>query len=90
MPIVKFTSALKPFFPNLKPEKVKEGSIRTILEEINEIYPGILSYLTEEDKSLRKHVNIFVEGSLIQDRDTLTDTIEQEEEVYIFQALSGG
>lgn len=90
MPIVKFTTALKPFFPNLKSEEVQSVSIMAILEEINGIYPGILNYLLDEDKSLRKHVNIFVEGSLIHDRDTLTDTIEQEDEVYIFQALSGG
>jgi len=44
----------------------------------------------DEKGAIRKHLNIFVRGELIEDRQTLKDRLEQEDEILIFQALSGG
>ena len=87
---MKFTSALKRFFPTLAEEKVNAGSVREALEQIEIKYPGITQYLTNESGALRKHVNIFVRGELIQDRDGLLDAVRPDDESLIFQALSGG
>ena len=53
-------------------------------------FPGIENYLIDDQRVLRKHVNIFVNGSLIKDREQLTDALTSDSEVYIMQALSGG
>lgn len=90
MPNVKFTAALERFFPNLKEEKVKGDNVAEVLNQLEIEYPGISDYIINEQGALRKHVNIFVEGALIKDKATLKDSLTENSEVLIFQALSGG
>lgn len=87
---VKFTSALNTFFPDLKDMKVQGDTVNELIISINKTTPGISNYLLEEDGSLRKHVNIFIEQDLIKDRSKLSDTVSEKDEVLIYQALSGG
>lgn len=90
MVTVKFTSALKRFYPNLTDTQVMEGSVASIVQQLSRTYPGIDSFLLEDDGSLRKHVNIFIKEELINDRVSLSDEVGADQEVLIFQALSGG
>jgi molybdopterin converting factor small subunit len=87
---VKFTSALTRFFPSLTEMEVPGDSVMEALFHIEQRFPGMLSYLTEENGQLRKHVNIFLKGELIKDRVTLKDSLTPRDELLIFQALSGG
>lgn len=90
MPKVKFTTNLKRFYPGLSPVDSAECSIPAILNELNEIHPGIKDYVVDEQGRLRKHVNIFIGDELIHDRENLSDEIKPDDEIYIMQALSGG
>lgn len=87
---VRFTAALKRFYPDLKEEIVNDKSVAEVLRSIDKRYPGIIDYLLEEDGSLRKHVNIFIKDELIKDREQLSDLVNEEDELLIYQALSGG
>ena len=87
---VQFTSALKRFFPTIETEKLAASTIDELLNVLDKRYPGIKDYLVEEDGSLRKHVNIFINDDLVQDRKSLSDSIKEQDVVLIFQALSGG
>ncbi len=87
---VKFTSALNRFFPSLSELEIEGTTVREALNNIEQTHPGILHYLLEENGRLRKHVNIFVRGELIKDRMNLNDAIQSQDELLIFQALSGG
>jgi len=87
---IKFTSALKPFFPSLTDLELEGNTIRDLLTQIETRYPGLSNYLVDDTGSLRQHVNIFVQGNLIKDRATLTDPVKKSDELLIFQALSGG
>lgn len=90
MPTIRFTAALKRFFPDLVDQEVSGNTVKDILFQVNQRYPGIQSYLIEETGGLRKHINIFVRGELITDRSGLQDELGAQDEVVIFQALSGG
>ena len=90
MPTVRFTSALQRFFPDLSSFNSEAQDLNEILRTINSKWPGIKDYLVDEQGHLRKHVNIFVDGKLITDREQLSDTVPVNGEVYFFQALSGG
>ena len=87
---VRFTSALTRFFPDLVEMDIQAKTVREALLNIEQKHPGILSYLVEDNGQLRRHVNIFRGEDLIRDRQALTDTIEPNDEILIFQALSGG
>ena len=90
MPTVKFTYALKRFFPKLKDTPAKGISLQEIFKEIESNYPGLCSYMLDERGSLRRHVNIFIDGKMISDRTQLSDSFSSNSEIYIMQALSGG
>ena len=90
MPTVKFTYALKRFFPKLKDTTAKGATLPAILTEIDTAYPGIRKYVLDEQGQLRKHVNIFIDGNLVKDRILLNDPFGENSEIYIMQALSGG
>ena len=66
------------------------NSLPEVLTEIEQQYPGLSNYVLDEHGSLRKHVNIFIDGKMIHDRKTLKDAFRSESEIYIMQALSGG
>jgi molybdopterin synthase sulfur carrier subunit len=87
---VKFTSALKRFFPAISEMEIQGATVKEMLYNVDQAHPGILQYLTDEHGQLRRHVNIFVKGELIRDRATLNDRIASQDEIIIFQALSGG
>ena len=90
MPTIKFTKALQRFFPKLSELEIPADSIPQLLTELEARHPGLRNYIVDERGVLRKHVNIFIDGDLIQDRQKLSDAFEANSEIYIMQALSGG
>lgn len=90
MPIVKFTYALKKFFPGLKDTLAKGSSLTEVFDEIDASYPGVRGYVLDDQGRLRQHVNIFIDGELIKDRTELKNLLPENCEIYILQALSGG
>ena len=90
MATVNFTYALKRFFPNIKQETLEEKDIPNLLDRLDKKYPGIKGYIVDDQGALRQHVNIFLNGEFVKDRQRLTDRIDKDTEVYIMQALSGG
>lgn len=91
MPIVKFTSHLQRFFPELQQNIPVEGdTVAEVVAALEKRYPGMAAYLVDEHGVLRQHVNIFVDDELIHDRKHLSDVVHDRHRVFIFQALSGG
>lgn len=90
MPYVRFTSALNRFFPDLKAGSFEGSSVAEVVAALDERYPGLTDYIVDERGALRRHVNIFVGNSMVRDRSSLSDSLSNDAEVYIFQALSGG
>ena len=88
---VKFTRHLVRFFPDLGDNiAVKGETVATVVDALDERYPGLAAYIINERGALRKHVNIFINKELIRDRERLQDAVGADDQVYIFQALSGG
>jgi len=90
MALVKFTYALKRFFPRLTDTKASGKTIPAVLQEIEASYPGVTKYVLDDQGRLRQHVNIFIDGVMIKDRNKLSDPFRENSEIYIMQALSGG
>jgi hypothetical protein len=88
---VRFTSHLKRFFPDLTNGEIVEGS--TVAEVVGALelrHPGLGGYLIDERGRLRKHVNIFIGDTRINDNETLQDPVTPDTVLFIMQALSGG
>ena len=80
------------FFAQLKNRTitVPAGSVDEILKAVNEIAPGFTDYILNEHGTLRRHVNLSINDTMLIDRKSLSDRVQDEGTVYIFQALSGG
>lgn len=87
---VAFTRHLVRFFPTLAEGRVDGDTVRQVLDNLDARHPGLGRYVCEDDGRLRKHVNVFVDGSLVVDRAELSDAVGPDSEVFLVQALSGG
>ncbi len=70
--------------------EVRGGTVREVLEAVFVENEKARSYLLDDQGGLRRHMIIFVDGRAIRDRETLSDAVPENGEVYVMQALSGG
>lgn len=88
---VRFTNHLSRFFPDLRQDiSVPGATVADVVGALDESFPGLGGYLVDERGRLRRHVNIFVNGEMIVDREALADPVSDSTQVFILQALSGG
>ena len=84
------------FTPNLKrhlacpPVETAGGTVAAVLTAVFADNPRLRSYLLDDQGRLRRHVNVFVNNRMISDRTALSDPVADGDEVFVFQALSGG
>jgi sulfur-carrier protein len=69
---------------------VPSGTVRDALTSVFERQPTLRRYLLADDGALRRHVNIFVNEELIEDRRGLSDSVGDGDRIHVLQAVSGG
>jgi sulfur-carrier protein len=73
------------------PDQVVPGStVRAVLDQVFAVEPRLRSYILDDQDRVRRHVAIYVNGDRIADRERLSDPVGDDDEVFVFQALSGG
>lgn len=89
MPTVSFTSALQRFL-NTPTARVSGGTVGEALQEVFASNPGLRGYVLDDQGAVRRHVVVFVNGQPVKDRTRLSDAARNNDEIYVFQALTGG
>jgi sulfur carrier protein ThiS len=89
MPTVSFTSALQRFLKT-PAAQVSAATVAEALAVVFAANPALRGYILDDQGAVRRHVVVFVNGQPIQDRLRLSDGVRQSDEIYVFQALSGG
>jgi len=69
---------------------VPNGTVREALTSVFDRQPTLRRYLLADDGALRRHVNIFVNEELIEDRHGLSDSVGDGDRIHVLQAVSGG
>jgi len=69
---------------------VAGDTLRGVLDGYFEAHPAARTYVLDERGAVRKHVAVFVNDTLVVDRELLSDSIAAGDRVTVFQALSGG
>lgn len=87
---VHFTSHLEMFFPKLKSLDMNADYLDELLHKINQLFPGIIDYILEENGEIRLHVNIFLDQEIIINKKNIHLSLKDVKEVFIMQSLSGG
>ncbi|MBI1349247.1 MoaD/ThiS family protein [bacterium] len=65
-------------------------TVAEVLQHVFRDRPKLAGYLLDDQGAVRKHVTIFVNNETVRDRQRLTDPVGPHDEVFVFQALSGG
>lgn len=90
MPVVECTDLLRRYFPSLSSAEVDGTSFYEIVMQLDVLYPGITKYILDDQKAVRKHVAVAVDGAFIREKEARNITVEPNSTILILQALSGG
>jgi sulfur-carrier protein len=71
-------------------QEVEGTSVRAVLDNLFTNNPRLRSYILDDQGRLRRHVHIYVNDARIADPVRLSDAIGGGDEVFVFQALTGG
>lgn len=89
MPRISFTSNLKRHLACPTAE-VPGATVADALDRVFADNPRLRSYLLDDQGRLRKHVVIYVNQQPVRDRHRLSDCVNGADEIFVFQALTGG
>ena len=89
MPEVRFTQNLQRHL-SVPSVEAPGATVREVLDEAFRQNPKLRSYVLDDQARLRKHLVIFVDGQIIEDRENLSDAVDSGSELLVMQALSGG
>ena len=84
------------FTPNLKRHlgvdslEVQGDTLREALEDAFRRIERARGYVLDDQGHVRHHVAVFVDGTLVQDRAHLSQSLTDGSEIWLMQALSGG
>ena len=72
------------------PATVEAATVREALDRVFADRDRLRGYVLDERGAVRPHMVIFVNGTQIRDRSTLSDAVPEEGAIDVMQALSGG
>ena len=89
MALVFFTSNLRRHVdcPSMQAEG---ATVRAVLDVVFGEHPRLETYVLDDQRALRKHMRILVDGLAIRDLEKQSDAVSPGAEVWVMQALSGG
>ena len=89
MPTVSFTRALQRFLA-ASYATVEGATVGDALGAVFASRSTLRGYVLDDQGALRRHVVVYINGRAVSDRDGLSDPVGPDDEIYVFQALSGG
>ncbi len=72
------------------PQQVAADSLRAVLHAALLAAPDLRHYVFDDQGRIRKHVAVFINKTLLADRQNLTQPLTDGDSVLVIQALTGG
>lgn len=89
MAIVHFTPNLARHIDTASVE-VSGDTVREVLDNLFSSRARARGYVLDDQGALRKHVQVFLDGEQVRDRQGLSDPVSGDAALWVMQALSGG
>lgn len=85
MPFVSFTPALQRFHPTPAAD-VAAVTVGEALGAVFADHPALRRYVLDDQGEIRRHIAIYLNGARVG----LSASLDRHDEVFVFQALTGG
>jgi sulfur-carrier protein len=86
---VTFAASLQRYVP-CAPQHVLPASLREVLQSAMQAAPDMAHYVFDDQGNIRKHVAVFINRDMLQNRADLTQALHDGDQVLVVQALTGG
>ena len=90
MPTVRFPTVMKYYVDNQSEFFVPSATINDLIGKVIEQYPSVKFHLLDADGNLRRHFNIFVNGTHIRDLKGMDTPLEDDDKVILMVSAAGG
>jgi len=90
MPIVRFPNVMKYYVNNQAEFFVPASNLQDLIGKVIEQFPSVKFHLVDSEGNLRKHFNIFVNGTHIRDLDGMETELKEEDKVILMASAAGG
>lgn len=84
---VRIPSPLRSYTNQQSTVQANGATIRQVLDDLNQQFPGISFRVVDEQGNLRKHMRVFINEDIVKDLDTV---LQPTDEMTLMQGLSGG
>ena len=90
MPTVRFPAVMKYYINNQSEFSVPASTVNELVSQVIEQYPSIKFHLVDANGNLRKHFNVFVNGTHIRDLNGMDTRLSEEDKVILMASAAGG
>ena len=90
MPTVRFPAVMKYYVNNQVEFFVPAATVNELLDQVIAQYPSIKFHLVDSGGNLRKHFNVFVNGTHIRDLNGMETLLNEEDKVILMASAAGG
>lgn len=90
MAAVRFPNVMKFYVGNRSEFTVEASSVADLIGKIVEQYPPVKFHLVDSEGVLRRHFNIFVNGTHIRDLAGMETRLNDEDKVILMASAAGG
>ncbi|MEO8358291.1 MAG: MoaD/ThiS family protein [Chloroflexota bacterium] len=90
MPTVRFPAMMKYYVDNQAEFFVPASTVQELISRVVERYPALGFHLLDAQGQLRRHFNIFVNGTHIRDLNGIDTQIKEDDKVILMASAAGG
>ena len=90
MPTVRFPAVMKYYVNNQSEFFVPALTINELIDKVIEQYPSIKFHLVDSEGQLRRHFNIFVNGTHIRDLHGMDTPLKEDDKIILMASAAGG
>jgi molybdopterin converting factor small subunit len=90
MAVVRFPAVMKYYVNNQTEFPVSAATAGELIAKIIDQYPAVRVHLVDANGRLRRHFNVFVNGTHIRDLQGLDTPLREEDRVILMASAAGG
>jgi molybdopterin converting factor small subunit len=90
MPTVRFPAVMKYYVNNQTELFVPATTVKELVTKVVEQYPSVKFHLVDAQGDLRKHFNVFVNGTHIRDLNEMNTPLKDDDKVILMASAAGG